>query len=124
MDDLFDAYAIQEIECSTATQPFAISVESPHAQTISRLFQEICSAKSQDLFAANGFVWQLPAKGMGSNLKNKPAEGKTGPAEGKTGPAGDTTGPADRKNGPADRRGDDQGTGQPGATAGRDGQAS
>ncbi len=57
--DSLDAIRIQGIECSTATQPFAISPESPNAQTASRLFQKIVSAESQDSFAAEGFGWQL-----------------------------------------------------------------
>ncbi len=59
--EFLDAIRIQGLECSIATQPFAIAPESPNAQTASRLFQQICSLKSQDSFAAEGFGWQLPS---------------------------------------------------------------
>ena len=60
--DKLDAIRIQGIECSVATQPFAIASESPHAETASRLFARICTTESQDIFAAEGFSWQLPAE--------------------------------------------------------------
>jgi ABC-type molybdate transport system substrate-binding protein len=59
--DKLDAIRIQGLECSVATQPFAIAPKSPHAQTASRLFAQICSAKSQDDFAAEGFTWRFNA---------------------------------------------------------------
>ncbi len=58
--DALDAIRIQGLECSIATQPFAIAAESPHAQTASRLFGLICAADSRDSFAAEGFRWQMP----------------------------------------------------------------
>ena len=57
-----DAVRIHDIECSVATQPFAISAGSPHAQTASRLFAMICSAESRESFADEGFRWQLPVE--------------------------------------------------------------
>ena len=54
-----DALAIQGIECSTATQPWAVAQESAFPQLASRLFQSICSEESQEVFAAEGFRWQL-----------------------------------------------------------------
>ena len=57
--EFLDAIEIQGIECSIATQPFAIAVDSPHSQTASRLFQRLCSAESQADFEAEGFHWQL-----------------------------------------------------------------
>ena len=57
--DYLDAIRIQEIDCTVATQPFAIAPESPNAQLASRLFEQICSAESKDSFAAEGFRWQF-----------------------------------------------------------------
>ncbi|MFK8114676.1 MAG: molybdate ABC transporter substrate-binding protein [Rubripirellula sp.] len=57
--DILDAVRIQGLECSIATQPYAVAPESPHAQTASRLFQQICSADSQSDFAKEGFRWKL-----------------------------------------------------------------
>ncbi len=54
-----DAVQIQGLECSVATQPFAISPKSPNAQTASRLFQRIANADSQESFLAEGFRWNL-----------------------------------------------------------------
>lgn len=56
--EFLDAIRIQGIECSVATQPWAVSKESPHPNLASRLFQQICSTESQDIFAAEGFSWQ------------------------------------------------------------------
>ncbi|MCA9138388.1 MAG: molybdate ABC transporter substrate-binding protein [Planctomycetales bacterium] len=56
--EFLDAIRIQGIECSVATQPWAVAKESPNANLASRLFQKICSAESQDLFADQGFSWQ------------------------------------------------------------------
>ena len=57
--DKLDAIQIQGIECSTATQPWAVADKSPHRRLAARLFEQICSADSQEIFAAEGFVWQL-----------------------------------------------------------------
>ncbi len=54
-----DAVQIQGLECSVATQPFAISPKSPNTQTASRLFQRITNADSQESFLAEGFRWNL-----------------------------------------------------------------
>ncbi|MDZ4850740.1 MAG: molybdate ABC transporter substrate-binding protein [Pirellulaceae bacterium] len=59
--EFLDAIQIQGIECSVATQPFAIAVDSPHSQTASRLFKSICSSDSEANFIAEGFSWQLKA---------------------------------------------------------------
>ncbi len=56
--EFLDAIQIQGLECSVATQPFAIAIDSPHAQTASRLFQTLCSAESEATFLAEGFLWQ------------------------------------------------------------------
>ncbi len=53
-----DAIEITGIECSVATQPWAIASKSKYPLTASRLFERICSADSQDLFLAEGFRWQ------------------------------------------------------------------
>lgn len=57
--EYLDAVRIQGLECSIATQPYAVSPESANARTASRLFQQICSADSQASFAAEGFGWML-----------------------------------------------------------------
>ena len=57
--DFLDAVRIQGLDCSVATQPYAITPDSPNALTASRLFAQICSTDSQDSFMAEGFRWKL-----------------------------------------------------------------
>lgn len=57
--DELDAIRIHGIECSVATQPFAVSKETRYPQLTARLFERLCSAESRDLFEAEGFRWQL-----------------------------------------------------------------
>jgi molybdenum ABC transporter molybdate-binding protein len=57
--DVLDAVQIQGIPCSVATQPWAVSCESRHSRLAARLFDRIRSAESQEIFAAEGFRWQL-----------------------------------------------------------------
>ncbi len=57
--DVLDAVRIQDIPCSTATQPWAIARETKYPNLASRLFEQICSAESQEVFASEGFQWQL-----------------------------------------------------------------
>lgn len=59
--EVLDAIRIQGIECSIATQPYAVKPDSPNAQTASRLFEQICSAESKESFAAEGFGWKVPS---------------------------------------------------------------
>jgi len=59
--EYLDAVRIQGLECSIATQPYAVSPESANARTASRLFERICSSESQASFAAEGFGWKLPS---------------------------------------------------------------
>jgi ABC-type molybdate transport system substrate-binding protein len=54
-----DAIQIQGLQCSVATQPFAISVDSPHAQTASRLFEHILTTESRQTFTDEGFRWKF-----------------------------------------------------------------
>ncbi len=56
--EYLDAVQITGIECSVATQPWAIAAKSKFPLTTSRLFERICSAESQDTFLAEGFRWQ------------------------------------------------------------------
>ncbi|MEO1526677.1 MAG: substrate-binding domain-containing protein [Planctomycetota bacterium] len=56
--DYLDAIRIQGVECSVATQPWAVAEQSSYPVLASRLFEKICSADSQDIFAAEGFRWQ------------------------------------------------------------------
>ena len=53
-----DALRIRGIECSIATQPFAVSKETKFPQLTERLFERLCSAESRDSFEAEGFRWQ------------------------------------------------------------------
>ncbi len=57
--DFLEAVAIDGIPCSTATQPWAVAKESQHPNLAHRLFEKICSTESQEVFAAEGFRWQL-----------------------------------------------------------------
>ncbi len=59
--EYLDAVRIQGLECSIATQPYAVSPESPNGRTASRLFERICSLESKEDFAAQGFGWKLNA---------------------------------------------------------------
>jgi ABC-type molybdate transport system substrate-binding protein len=54
-----DAIRIQGLECSVATQPFAVSKETRYPQLTARLFERLCSAESRDSFEAEGFRWQV-----------------------------------------------------------------
>lgn len=80
--DFLDAVAIQDIECSTATQPWAVAKESKYPELAGRLFQRICSTPSQEIFAAEGFRWQMrawvpPTKTMGEAGKSSPGTENT-----------------------------------------------
>ncbi len=57
--DFLDAIQIQGIPCSIATQPWAVASESKYPHAAGRLFDRITSADSQEVFAAEGFRWQL-----------------------------------------------------------------
>ena len=57
-----DAIRIVDIDCSIATQPWAVGKESKYPQLAHRLFLNICSAESQDAFAAEGFTWKAETK--------------------------------------------------------------
>jgi molybdenum ABC transporter molybdate-binding protein len=57
--EFLDAVQIQGIPCSTATQPWAVAKESHFPGLAGRLFDRLASAESQEIFAAEGFRWQL-----------------------------------------------------------------
>jgi ABC-type molybdate transport system substrate-binding protein len=57
--DYLDAVRIQGLQCSIATQPYAISPKSANARTASRLFERICSVESKDDFVSEGFGWKF-----------------------------------------------------------------
>jgi molybdate transport system substrate-binding protein len=65
--DFLDAVRIQGLDCSVATQPYAIKPDSPNALTASRLFQQICSTDSQDSFMAEGFRWKIDTESSAEN---------------------------------------------------------
>lgn len=56
--DELDAIRIQGIECSVATQPFAVAKETRYPRLTERLFEQLCSAESREFFEAEGFRWQ------------------------------------------------------------------
>lgn len=58
--DVLDAIQIQGLQCSVATQPWGVAKDSKYPETASRLFAAICTTESQDIFASQGFRWQLP----------------------------------------------------------------
>jgi molybdate transport system substrate-binding protein len=60
--DVLDAVEIQGIPCSIATQPWGVATDSKYPETAGRLFAAISSEESQDIFAAEGFRWQLSSK--------------------------------------------------------------
>jgi len=60
--ETLDALAIDGIPCSTATQPWGVATKSKYPRLADRLFAKICSAESQEVFAAEGFGWQLKPK--------------------------------------------------------------
>ncbi|MEZ6132019.1 MAG: substrate-binding domain-containing protein [Planctomycetaceae bacterium] len=55
--DFLDAVRIRGLDCSVATQPFAIAQKSRYRQLTSRLFQKIMSVDSRQTFEAEGFRW-------------------------------------------------------------------
>jgi molybdenum ABC transporter molybdate-binding protein len=57
--DFLDAVQIQGIPCAVAVQPWAVSEETRYPLLAGRLFDRIRSAESQEIFAAEGFRWQL-----------------------------------------------------------------
>lgn len=65
--EFLDAVRIQGLECSIATQPYAVATESPNGQIASRLFQQICSTESQANFAAEGFGWKAASDVVGEH---------------------------------------------------------
>jgi len=69
--DFLDAVQIQGIPCAVAVQPWAVSEETRYSQLAGRLFDQIRSAESQEIFAAEGFRWQLsqPAPAFGETEK-------------------------------------------------------
>ncbi|WP_230262054.1 molybdate ABC transporter substrate-binding protein [Stieleria sp. JC731] len=62
--DFLQAIRIEGIECSIATQPWAVAKDSPFPNLAGRLFQQICSAKSQDAFISEGFSWRWEPTGQ------------------------------------------------------------
>ncbi|TWT92628.1 molybdate ABC transporter substrate-binding protein [Neorhodopirellula pilleata] len=57
--EFLDAVQIRGIECSVATQPWAVSKDSRYPNLAGRLFERIRSMPSQEAFAAEGFRWQV-----------------------------------------------------------------
>ncbi len=55
--DQLEAMTI-DIPCAIATQPIAVSRQSPNKQIASRLMAAIESDDSRQLFLANGFGWK------------------------------------------------------------------
>ncbi|GAB5406310.1 MAG: hypothetical protein Aurels2KO_45410 [Aureliella sp.] len=59
MADELEALPIEGLSCSIATQPWAVREGSDYPNLADRLFTKIVSAENQEVFAANGFRWQL-----------------------------------------------------------------
>ncbi len=55
--EILDPIRIEGLQCSLATQPFAIAQDSPRPRITARLFERICSADSRSTFEAEGFRW-------------------------------------------------------------------
>lgn len=53
-----DAIRIQGLSCSLAVQPFAVSKKTRYPQLSARLFSQLTSASSRDVFEAEGFRWK------------------------------------------------------------------
>ena len=73
--EYLDAVQIQGIPCSTAVQPWGVAKNSKFPHLADRLFERICSVESKEVFAAEGFRWQLGAK-----KTNKPKAANSAPA--------------------------------------------
>lgn len=56
--DKLDAIAIQDIQYTIATQPFAIKKGTPYKQLLERLHATLRSVESQSRFEDEGFKWQ------------------------------------------------------------------
>ncbi len=54
-----DAVRITGIECSHASQPFAIAKETLYSHLTDRLLRKLQSAESKQRFLDNGFVWKV-----------------------------------------------------------------
>jgi molybdate transport system substrate-binding protein len=52
-----DAIRIKGIQCSIATQPFAVAKNSTHKQLAQRLLSAILAKQSQERFMSEGFRW-------------------------------------------------------------------
>ena len=55
--DEFEAFAIENIPCSTATQPYAVARNAKHRQLATRLYERLVSAESQARFEEVLFKW-------------------------------------------------------------------
>ncbi len=71
-----DAIRITGLPCSIATQPFAVAVDSPHAQLASRLFARLKSNDSKQTFLAEGFRWSEDAKSQASETDSSASTSK------------------------------------------------
>ena len=52
-----------DLEGASATQPFAVGVDTPYPALVARLFAEVTSAASRARFEELGFGWELPGGG-------------------------------------------------------------
>jgi ABC-type molybdate transport system substrate-binding protein len=55
--DEFEAFGIENIPCSKATQPYAVARNAKHGQLATRLFERLVSAESQSRFEEVLFKW-------------------------------------------------------------------
>ncbi|MHC4874980.1 MAG: molybdate ABC transporter substrate-binding protein [Planctomycetota bacterium] len=56
--EFLDAIRIEGLDCSQATQPFAVAKESKHPQTVARLHSALLTAESKQRFLLEGFRWE------------------------------------------------------------------
>ncbi|XZE20446.1 substrate-binding domain-containing protein [Pirellulaceae bacterium SH449] len=76
--EFLDAVAIEGIPCSTAVQPWGIARNSKFPLLADRLFQQICSAESQETFVAEGFQWQMKPRKFHSSATTTTQEATAG----------------------------------------------
>lgn len=69
--EYLDAIQIRGISCSTATQPWGIATDSRYPHTMARLFTALASAESQEIFAAEGFGWNLDIQSKTDAMRAK-----------------------------------------------------
>lgn len=68
--EYLDAIRITDIDCSVATQPWAVAQGTKYPQLAERLFDCIASTQSQEIFTAEGFRWTSVHASAAKEVKN------------------------------------------------------